>query len=85
MLQIHLAVVESRGCIFALMGPVASAANTLTLPPTNEGRMAMVKNTIPKPPTHWESDRQKRMPRGRLSTSSKTLEPVVEKPDIVSK
>ena len=85
MLQIHFAVVERRGCIFALMGPVASAANTFTLPPTSEGRMAMVKNRIPKPPIHCISDRQKRMPWGRRSTSSMMVAPVVVKPEILSK
>ena len=33
--------------------------------------MAMVKNTIPNPPTHWVSERQNRMPCGRHSTSSR--------------
>ena len=85
MLQIHLAVVESLGCIFAFMGPVASAANTLTLPPTSDGRMAMVKNTIPNPPIHWVSDRQKSMACGNTSTSSMIDAPVVVKPDVDSK
>ena len=60
--QIHFALVESFGCILVRMGPVASAANTLTLPPPIEGRMAMVKNTIPKPPIHCDKERQNRMP-----------------------
>ena len=67
------------------MGPVASAANTLTLPPTSDGRMAMVKNTIPKPPIHCVSDRQNRMPCGSTSTSSMMEAPVVVKPDVDSK
>ena len=85
MLQIHLAVVLRRGCIFARMGPVASAANTFTVPPTIEGRMAMVKNTIPNPPIHCVIERQKSSPWGSTSTSSMMDAPVVVKPEIVSK
>ena len=85
MLQIHFAVVLSLGCIFARIGPVASAENTLTFPPTSEGRMAMVKNTIPSPPIHCVSERQKSIPWGRDSTLSMMDAPVVLKPDIVSK
>ena len=59
MVQIHLAMVDSRGCILERIGPVASAENTFTLPlPTMEGRMAMVKKTIPKPPIHCVCVRQ---------------------------
>ena len=85
MLQIHLAVVPKRGCIFVRMGPVASAENTLTLPPISEGMMAMVKNTIPNAPTHCVMLRQKSIPWGSRSTSSMMLDPVVVNPDIVSK
>ena len=85
MLQIHFAVVLNRGCIFARIGPVASAENTFTLPPTREGMMAMVKNTIPKPPIHCVIVRQKSRPCGRISTSSRMLQPVVVKPEMVSK
>ena len=45
----------------------------------------MVKKTIPKAPTHCISERQKRMPWGRHSTSAKTVAPVVVKPDVDSK
>ena len=85
MVHIHLAEVVSRGCTFARMGPVASAANTFTLPPTSEGMMAMVKNTIPSPPIHCVSERQNRMAWGSRSTSSSMVAPVVVKPDMVSK
>ena len=78
-------MVVSLGCILALMGPVASAAKIFTLPPTSEGRMAMVKNTIPSPPIHCISERQKSIPWGSTSTSSRMVAPVVVKPDIVSK
>ena len=85
MLQIHFAVVFSRGCILARIGPVASAENTRMLPPTSEGIMAMVKNTIPNPPIHCVSERQNFKAWGSRSTLSMTLAPVVENPDIVSK
>ena len=84
--QIHLAMVDKRGCILVRNGPVASAANTFTLPlPTIEGKMAMVKNTIPKPPIHWVCVRQYSVAWGSHSTSSRMVAPVVEKPDMVSK
>ena len=85
MVQILFADVESLGCSLVLIGPVASAENTLTGPPTNDGRMATVKNTIPKPPIHCVNVRQKSMACGRCSTSSSIVAPVVVKPDIVSK
>ena len=83
--HIHLAPVLSRGWSLLRMGPVASAENTLTLPPTIEGRTAMVKKTIPSPPIHWVRERQNSSPRGRASTSLMMVAPVVVKPDIVSK
>ena len=52
------AVVDSRGWSFVFIGPVASAANTFTDPPTIDGKMAMVKNTIPNPPIHCDRLRQ---------------------------
>ena len=85
MLQIHLAVVLRRGCILARIGPVASAEKTFTFPPTSEGMMAIVKNTIPKPPIHCVIVRQNNIPCGKASTSSTMLQPVVVKPEIVSK
>ena len=45
----------------------------------------MVKNTMPRPPIHCVRLRQKSMPCGRCSTSSRIVAPVVVKPDIVSK
>ena len=85
MLHIHLALVLSLGWSFDFIGPVASAANTFMLPPTIEGSMAMVKNTIPRPPIHCVIDRQKSMPWGMCSTSSSIDAPVVVNPDMVSK
>ena len=87
-LHIHLALVLSLGCIFERMGPVASAENTRMEPLPIEGSTAMVKNTIPSPPIHCDSDRQKSMAWCELSccsTSSSTEAPVVVNPDMVSK
>ena len=84
-IQIQRALIESLGWSLVLMGPVDSAANTFTPPPTSEGSRATVKNTIPRPPIHCVSDRQKRMPWGSDSTSSMIVAPVVVKPDMVSK
>ena len=83
--HIHLALVLRRGWSLVLMGPVASAAKTLTLPPTSEGKRAIVKNTIPRPPSHCVNERQNKMPCGRTSTLSIMVAPVVVNPDIVSK
>lgn len=66
-------------------GALLSAEKTFTEPPTSEGNKATVKNTMPSPPTHCISERQKRMPWGNRSTSSKTVAPVEVKPDIASR
>ena len=83
--QIHLAVMLRRGCSLLRKGPVASAENTRTPPSIIDGMMAMVKNTMPRPPIHCVRLRQKSRARGMLSTSSMRVAPVVVKPDIVSK
>ena len=61
--------------------------NPFTLPPTIDGRMAMVKNTIPKPPIHCESERQNRIACGSRASSTllRTDAPVVVNPEMVSK
>ena len=74
-----------RGCSLLRSGPVASAEKTFTVPPTIDGSMAMVKKTIPSPPIHCVSERQKSSPLGSDSTSSMIVAPVVVKPDMVSK
>ena len=84
----RIAVALRRGCIFERMGPVASAENTFIELPTIEGRMAMVKKTIPRPPIHCDSDRQASIAwwdSNCASTSLSIEAPVVVKPDIVSK
>ncbi len=64
-----------RGCSLLRIGPVASAENTLTEPPTIDGSTAIVKNTMPSPPIHCVSERQKSSPFGRASTSSAMVSP----------
>ena len=49
------------------------------------GKMATVKNTIPKPPIQWVIARQKSRLDGNDSILSSMVAPVVLNPDIVSK
>ena len=49
------------------------------------GITARVSTMIPIPPSQWVRLRQKRRPRGTTSMSVSTEEPVVVKPDMVSK
>ena len=49
------------------------------------GRMAMTNTSTPIPPTQWVKLRQNRPPRLRGSISVRMLEPVVVKPETVSK
>ena len=56
------------------------------MPPTLRiGRTATAITMIPIPPSHCRIARQSNMPRGALSRSDMTVEPVVVKPDIASK
>ena len=66
--------------------PDTSALN-IDSPPVllSDGMMAMVKSTIPRPPSHCVNPRQSRMPWLHSSTSRITVAPVVVKPDIASK
>ena len=83
--HISLVVMLIFGCNLSCSTPVASALNNCRLPPPKIGSRAMVKHTMPKPPTHCVRARQKSMPRGMVSRWSTTVKPVVVKPDIVSK
>ena len=85
MSHIDFALDDILGCTLLFIGPVDSAENTLMLPPTSDGNMAMVKKAIPNPPIYWVMERQKSSPWGSTSTSSITVAPVVVNPDIVSK
>jgi hypothetical protein len=47
--------------------------------------MAIEKRIIPIPPSHWIMLLQKSIDFGRISTFAKTVDPVVVKPETVSK
>ena len=74
------AVSAIRGSVFSAVGPGASAESTSTphwrRPSTQTNRM-----TIPRPPSHWVSARQRSSERGSDSTSEKMVAPVVERPE----
>ena len=80
-----LAVSLIRGWILSFVGPGASAMNSSIPPIPNRGRMAIVNTIIPIPPIHWVILLQNNMLLGNASISFKIVEPVVVKPDIVSK
>ena len=80
-----MAVSLILGWILSLLGPGASAINNSMPPIPKSGKIAMVKTIIPIPPIHWVILLQKRMLFGKDSISSNMVEPVVVKPDIVSK
>ena len=73
------------GCSLSWVTPVASALKSCRLPPPKMGSRAMVKHTMPSPPTHWVRARQKSMPLDMVSRWSTTVNPVVVNPDMVSK
>ena len=50
---------DTRECTLRWLTPVDSAAKSCTLSMPNMGRIATVKNTIPKPPSHCVRLRQR--------------------------
>ena len=46
-----------------------------------EGRTAVARISTPMPPSQWEKHRQNWTPWGRISTSGRTVPPVVVKPE----
>ena len=86
MVHSQRAMVLTLGWILSCVTPTASAENNCRLLPSlKAGRMAMAKNTIPRPPIQCVSERQKRMACDCVSMSSMMVAPVVVKPDMVSK
>ncbi|MPN53690.1 hypothetical protein SDC9_201356 [bioreactor metagenome] len=67
------------------MGPVDSAEKSCTLEKPKIGNKANEITIIPSPPIQWVRLLQYNMLLGKDSTLSKTVAPVVVKPDIVSK
>ena len=51
----------------------------------NTGSRAVINTIIPIPPSQWVKERQKSMERGSTSTSVSIDEPVVVKPEQLSK
>ena len=75
------------GASFSTLRPGASAAKSDILPDplATDGMKANVNTTIPKPPNHCIILLQNKMPCVWESTSLRMVDPVVEKPDMVSK
>ena len=67
------------------VGPGTSARIKCIPWPSFIGRMAMTNTSTPMPPTQWVKLRQNKPPRLRGSISVRMLEPVVVKPETVSK
>lgn len=78
-------VVRILGCSFSWVGPVASAEKSLIPVSPVAGIMDIVNMTIPKPPVQCVNERQKRIPWDKDSTWLIMVEPVVVKPETVSK
>ena len=68
-----------------MVGPVVSARMIFWPPMPSLGRIAMVSTSTPMPPSQWVNERQNRMPLGRCSISVRMVDPVVVKPEAVSK
>ena len=76
-----------RGTSLPTEGPGLSARRICRVKPSflpDSGTIAIRNTSTPMPPTQWLKLRQYRMPRDRLSTSGRILEPVVVKPDTIS-
>ena len=78
------AVVRIFGTILLTEGPGLSARRRKMESPPASGTSAIMNTSTPMPPSRWVKLRQKSRLRGRLSTSSRMLEPVVVKPETVS-
>ena len=81
------AVERILGTSLSIEGPGISARIMCMARPSPlaAGKTASAKTRIPMPPIQWVKLRQNSIPRDRLSTSVRMLEPVVVKPDTVSK
>ena len=85
MIHNRTAVSRSRGVSFSASGPGASCWRSALPPGPAWFNTAIAKTMIPIPPSHWVSDRQKRIDCECEAMSAITLEPVVVKPLIASK
>ena len=83
MAEIRPAISPARGNTFPMVSKASE--RKICMPPTrSSGRNAMATTTIPIPPNHCVIDRHRRMPSGRCSSPTKTVPPVVVKPDMDS-
>ena len=80
-----LAVSRSLLEILSTVGPGTSARIRCMARPSPMGSTAMANTSTPMPPTQWVKLRQNAVERCSASTSVRMLEPVVVKPDTVSK
>ena len=71
--------------ILPTVGPGISARIRCMARPSVMGSTAMANTSTPMPPTQWEKLRQYSVPWLRASTSVRMVEPVVVKPETVSK
>ena len=71
--------------VLLCVGPVISATYKSLPSIPRLGNMAIKSIMIPKPPSHWVSERQNKVACGKKSMLSRTDEPVVVNPDMVSK
>src|SRR5690554_3934139 len=77
----NLDVVAILGTNLPTEGPGLSALIKCMPCPPDIGTIARIKTRTPIPPIQLEKLLQKRMDLGRLSTSRRIVNPVVEKPD----
>ena len=67
------------------VGPGTSALIIFIVFPDDRGITAITKTNTPIPPIQWVKDLQNRIPIGSASISVRIVDPVVVKPDTVSK
>ena len=81
----HFAVLFSLGTNLLVKGPGTSAFTMCIEFSLDIGSIAIAKTSIPIPPIQWVKLLQNNRPFGSASTSLKIDEPVVVKPETVSK
>ena len=79
------AVFLTRGTSFDTVGPGDSALMMCMFCAPERGKIAIINTSTPIPPIQLEKERQIRIALGIASTSGMILEPVVVKPDTISK
>ena len=80
-----IAVCLTFGTSFPTAGPGLSALIRCIIEPPDNGRTAIINTKTPIPPIQCVNERQNNEQCVKASTLDKILEPVVVKPDIVSK